>query len=92
MFSRDIWPQGSAQASRITNQQQERRTGVSLKLKVRDVKVTLVTDFRYRRGDINLDTFSRRQENGCSHILYIVQLKKRNGYSSYRETTERFRA
>ena len=42
---------------------------------VRDVKVTLVTDFRYRRGDINLDTFSRRQENRCSHILYIVQLK-----------------
>jgi hypothetical protein len=39
------------------------------------VKVTLVTDFRYRRGDINLDTFSRRQENGCSLILFIVRLK-----------------
>ena len=38
--------------------------------------MTLVTDSRYRRGDINLDTFSRRQENGCSLILYIVQLKK----------------
>jgi hypothetical protein len=39
------------------------------------VKVTVVTDFRYRRGDINLDTSSRRQENGCSLFLYVVQLK-----------------
>jgi hypothetical protein len=71
--------------------QQERKTGVSLKLKVRDVKVTLVTDFRYWGGDINLDTFNRRQENGCSLILYIVQPKSAKDISN-RETTERFKA
>jgi hypothetical protein len=41
------------------------------------VKVTLVTDFRYRGGDINLGTFSRRQEKGwgCSLILSNDQHK-----------------
>lgn len=61
-----------------------------MKLKVRDVKVTLVTDFRYRGGDINLDTFNRRQENGCSLILYIVQPKSAKDISN-RETTERLK-
>ena len=37
-----------------------------------------MTDFRYRRGDINLGTFSRQQEKGCSLTSYIVQLKNAN--------------
>jgi hypothetical protein len=74
--SRYTRSRGSIQASRIRTHSRERRTGVSMKWKVMDVKVTLVS---WQIPDITMKiliyVLPAIDKEGDEHIFYIVQLK-----------------
>jgi hypothetical protein len=71
-LSQDTKLQASIETSKITKQPartKDRRLD-EMESNGRESYVRVVTDFRYRHGDINILTLSHRQGGWCTHFLH----------------------